>query len=69
MVARPRRPEDLQFAWFETEVKRRALTEYNYMWEKDHEVSSLDPIKLFTTTVCPVNNVISGNRCDRMFHV
>ncbi|XP_052278724.1 atrial natriuretic peptide receptor 1-like [Dreissena polymorpha] len=42
MVARPRRPEDLQFAWFETEVKRRALTEYNYMWEKDHEVSTLN---------------------------
>ncbi|XP_052249815.1 atrial natriuretic peptide receptor 1-like [Dreissena polymorpha] len=42
MVARPRRPEDLQFAWFEAEVKRRAMTEYNFMWEKDHEVSPMN---------------------------
>ncbi|XP_052229358.1 receptor-type guanylate cyclase gcy-28-like [Dreissena polymorpha] len=41
MVMRPRRPEDAQFAWFEAEVKRRALTEYNFTWEDDHEVSAL----------------------------
>ncbi|XP_052249816.1 atrial natriuretic peptide receptor 3-like [Dreissena polymorpha] len=42
MVVRTRRSEDLQFAWFEAEVKRRAMTEYNYMWKKDHEVSTMN---------------------------
>ncbi|XP_052212562.1 atrial natriuretic peptide receptor 1-like [Dreissena polymorpha] len=55
MVVRTRRSEDLQFAWFEAEVKRRAMTEYNYMWEKDHEVSSLESVKLFITTVSTMN--------------
>ncbi|KAH3829515.1 hypothetical protein DPMN_131511 [Dreissena polymorpha] len=67
MVVRTRRSEDLQFAWFEAEVKRRAMTEYNYMWEKDHEVSSLESVKLFITTVCLVNKIVSINLCDPIF--
>ena len=69
MVMRPRRPEDAQFAWFEAEVKRRAMTEYNFMWEKDNEVSSLEQGYLYITTLCLVHKLISDNLLDRFLHI